>query len=487
MQPRRGQRRRDRHRRGDRRRRRAAPDHRPRRARRQRRPDPVRPRPRRHRVLQRARSTPRSSATRQSPLTAALSLGYLLTDDPYADAHPLSVGPRELFVPTIAIGRLVETPAEIKTALDNYVRFDGELDPTTALSTGYDFLTDGAEAVAEALRERLGNGDCPTDVELIGDDVDRDAQLDARPSTAGARHRLGQRPLRPLPRPARPIRTPRRPGRPVHARRRDSTTRTEADARRRRAVLDGLPRRPVGERHHRVGVRDRPTGRRRSRVPAPCSPATPATATATTPSSAPPRTLMRRFAGEPRWHADRRPGDGPGQAAVHRRRRAVRDPVRREGRRRRSSCTACRSYRIGDDTPEEPPADPPLVVDPDTRARRRHVDLTGTVGQPGSEFEVVSTDRGSTTRTTATPWRRPISRCSREPIVDLTQPGRDLRGVLLTGLTSTDLAAPDPVYFTPTVDLAATSPEVSASSDIVPDRAAVGQPLRLDDRPAATR
>ena len=43
-------------------------------------------------------------------------------------------------MPDVAIGRLVETPAEITHALANYDTFDGQLDPQTALSTGYDFL-----------------------------------------------------------------------------------------------------------------------------------------------------------------------------------------------------------------------------------------------------------------------------------------------------------------------------------------------------------
>ena len=65
----------------------------------------------------------------QTPLTTSLALGYLLSDDPYGDAAPLAVGTRELFVPDVALGRLVETPAEIVVAVDNYRTFHGELDP----------------------------------------------------------------------------------------------------------------------------------------------------------------------------------------------------------------------------------------------------------------------------------------------------------------------------------------------------------------------
>ena len=47
----------------------------------------------------------------------------------------------------VPVGRLVETPAEIVAALDQYLAVHGRIDPTTALSSGYDFLSDGAAAV----------------------------------------------------------------------------------------------------------------------------------------------------------------------------------------------------------------------------------------------------------------------------------------------------------------------------------------------------
>jgi hypothetical protein len=54
-------------------------------------------------------------------------------------------------VPDLAIGRLVETPQEIMTLVDAYLNQYGALFPNTALVTGYDFLTDGAEAIRDAL------------------------------------------------------------------------------------------------------------------------------------------------------------------------------------------------------------------------------------------------------------------------------------------------------------------------------------------------
>ncbi|MDP6716678.1 MAG: C25 family cysteine peptidase, partial [SAR202 cluster bacterium] len=80
----------------------------------------------------------------------------ILTDDPYGDFDPIPWLDRQLFVPDVAMGRMVETPQEIIDAVDQYIRFNGALDPQTAVTSGYDFLTDGAEQVDEILAEQLG-------------------------------------------------------------------------------------------------------------------------------------------------------------------------------------------------------------------------------------------------------------------------------------------------------------------------------------------
>jgi hypothetical protein len=90
-----------------------------------------------------------------NPLVTALGRGYLLTDDAYGAQRSIVVDGRELFIPTRAVGRLVEKPSEILEALKNFVSFGGIIDPDTidapALVTGYDFLSDGATAVANGL------------------------------------------------------------------------------------------------------------------------------------------------------------------------------------------------------------------------------------------------------------------------------------------------------------------------------------------------
>ena len=84
-------------------------------------------------------------------MVAALGGGFVLTDNALATNAPIGVNDHEVFAPTLAVGRLVETPAEIRSVLDSYTAAGGLLDPGTALVTGYDFLADGAEAIADGL------------------------------------------------------------------------------------------------------------------------------------------------------------------------------------------------------------------------------------------------------------------------------------------------------------------------------------------------
>ena len=81
----------------------------------------------------------------------ALSLGYYFSDDPYASPQPLGVGSATLYTPQLAVGRLVESAAEIESALTRFVNSNGDLDATANLTTGYSFLTSGADAVSANL------------------------------------------------------------------------------------------------------------------------------------------------------------------------------------------------------------------------------------------------------------------------------------------------------------------------------------------------
>ncbi|MDQ1479528.1 MAG: large repetitive protein, partial [Actinomycetota bacterium] len=82
-------------------------------------------------------------------LTSSLANGFVLTDDVYAQQHPIAVGGRDLFVPDLRVGRLVERPDAIAKALTDFTTAHGVLPSSaTSLATGYDFLKDGAQQIA---------------------------------------------------------------------------------------------------------------------------------------------------------------------------------------------------------------------------------------------------------------------------------------------------------------------------------------------------
>ena len=80
----------------------------------------------------------------------------ILSDNPYGDFHPVPWLNRQIFVPQVALGRLVETPDQIQYQVQQFMTSGGELDPATALTTGYDFLADGAAEVAGSLETLVG-------------------------------------------------------------------------------------------------------------------------------------------------------------------------------------------------------------------------------------------------------------------------------------------------------------------------------------------
>ena len=86
----------------------------------------------------------------------ALASGDLLTDNPYLDTRPVPASGRQLFIPDLAGGRLVETPAQIAGAVTSFENSSGTLRSSTAFVSGYDFVTDGSQQVAQRLRSILG-------------------------------------------------------------------------------------------------------------------------------------------------------------------------------------------------------------------------------------------------------------------------------------------------------------------------------------------
>ena len=90
-----------------------------------------------------------------TPLHAALASGHTLSDDPYGDLDPIPWLDRRLYVPDLAVGRLVETPPQITAQANLYLSANGVLDTGSAYSAGYDFMSDGATAVSDALTKAL--------------------------------------------------------------------------------------------------------------------------------------------------------------------------------------------------------------------------------------------------------------------------------------------------------------------------------------------
>ena len=99
---------------------------------------------------------------------AALAADRTLTDDFYGDRVPtVPQSPgwdgHPLYIPDMAVGRLVETPAEIVAQVDWFLAH-GEIAAREAIVTGYDFLADSAQETCSAL---VADGLFP-DCSLIG-------------------------------------------------------------------------------------------------------------------------------------------------------------------------------------------------------------------------------------------------------------------------------------------------------------------------------
>jgi WD40 repeat protein len=91
--------------------------------------------------------------TSNNQYLSTYALGFLPTDDPLGDVNYRGQGP---YVPELALGRLVETPAQIISQVDQYVARNGTLAPTRALTMGYDFLKDGSTDISSRLKAKVG-------------------------------------------------------------------------------------------------------------------------------------------------------------------------------------------------------------------------------------------------------------------------------------------------------------------------------------------
>jgi CSLREA domain-containing protein len=85
-------------------------------------------------------------------------LGYILTQDGYGSSLDLSFRVNAFPVPDLAVGRLVETMADVTTLLDAYLSTaNGVIPaPTSVAATGYDFIEDAAKAIVAELEAGTG-------------------------------------------------------------------------------------------------------------------------------------------------------------------------------------------------------------------------------------------------------------------------------------------------------------------------------------------
>jgi len=89
---------------------------------------------------------------------ASLKLGYVLSQDDYGAQTSLLLNDDAFPIPDLAVGRLVETGADVTAVLNAYLStLEGVVTPATApLVTGYDFLTDAAISVTIELETGTG-------------------------------------------------------------------------------------------------------------------------------------------------------------------------------------------------------------------------------------------------------------------------------------------------------------------------------------------
>jgi hypothetical protein len=121
----------------------------------------------------------------RNAVTSSFWSSTILSDEPYGEEAARSLGDRFLYVSDVALGRVVETPAEIADALTTYMAFDGNLAVETAAVLGYDFLVDGSERVSD----ELAAGGLPVDDSLadgFGDDGEAWDRDDATAAVAAA-------------------------------------------------------------------------------------------------------------------------------------------------------------------------------------------------------------------------------------------------------------------------------------------------------------
>ncbi len=106
-----------------------------------------------------------------NPLSAALANRNILTDDPYGTFAPIAWKDTALYVPDVALGRLVESPADIAHQLEAYVPASGRVDLSSSLVAGYDFLKDASQEIDAALGTASASRGAPLSRDTLTNDT----------------------------------------------------------------------------------------------------------------------------------------------------------------------------------------------------------------------------------------------------------------------------------------------------------------------------
>ncbi|WP_248146877.1 hypothetical protein [Microbacterium aoyamense] len=108
-----------------------------------------------------------------TPIQAAAATRHILTDDPYGLASAYDTVGGTLYVPSVALGRLTEQPAQILSTIERFAQSDGVLQADSTLTGGYGAWAELPDLVTEGLAWRN-----PTD-DSLGTSWDKSAVADA--------------------------------------------------------------------------------------------------------------------------------------------------------------------------------------------------------------------------------------------------------------------------------------------------------------------
>ena len=132
-----------------------------------------------------------------SPSGASLAQDQVQSQDAYGSSTEVTIGGATLPVPDLSVGRLVKTPEEIESTIDNFLGLAGGTlpaptgRPAASLVTGYDFLADAAHEVNDEFVAALPGGRHDTLIAESGTPLDQSWNADdLEDALLGSHHEL---------------------------------------------------------------------------------------------------------------------------------------------------------------------------------------------------------------------------------------------------------------------------------------------------------